>query len=40
MRAQDVLLNSILKAVQEYNKESKSQITPLQALKIYCRMEK
>ena len=38
MTAKDSLLNDILKAVEEHNKENKDKITPLQALKIYCRM--
>lgn len=40
MTAKDNLLNNILKAVEEYNKENDNKITPLQALKIYCRMIK
>lgn len=40
MTAQDRLLNNLLKAVEEYNKENKNKITPLQALKLYFRMSK
>lgn len=38
MTAQDTLLNNLLKAVEEHNRQSKKKITPLQALKIYCNM--
>jgi len=40
MTASDKLLNNMLKAIEQYNKENKDKITPLQALKIYCRMIK
>ncbi len=38
MTAKDTLLNNILKAVEEHNRQSEKKITPLQALKIYCNM--
>ena len=40
MTAQDRLLNNLLKAVEEYNKENEKKITPLQALKIFCSMNR
>lgn len=40
MTAQDRLLNNLLKAVEEYNRENKKKITPLQALKLYFSMTK
>lgn len=38
MTAKDTLLNNILKAVEQHNRQNKKKITPLQALKIYCNM--
>lgn len=40
MTAQDRLLNNLLKAVEEYNKQNEDKITPLQVLKIYFNMDK
>lgn len=40
MTAKDTLLNNLLKAIEEYNKAHDRKITPLQALKIYCSMNK
>lgn len=40
MTAQDRLLNNLLKAVEEYNKENEKKITPLQVLKLYFNMSK
>lgn len=40
MTAQDRLLNNLLKAVEEYNKEHKNNITPLEVLKIFLNMNK
>lgn len=40
MTAQDKLLNNLLKAVEEYNKKHKNNITPLDVLKIYLNMSR
>lgn len=41
MTAQDRLLNNLLKAVAQYNRENpKNKITPLQVLKLYFNMDK
>lgn len=40
MTAQDRLLNNLLKAVEQYNRQSDQRITPLDVLKIYLNMDK
>lgn len=40
MTAQDRLLNNLLKAVEEYNKQHDQKISELQALKIFCSMSR